>query len=251
MKKIILSAILLLLFAIPGYAVSLPERLVYDVSWTGISAGRTVQEAKVVGDEIRIVSTTKSLPWLKVFFPVDDRIESYVMRSGAGGKMGLPRIYRERMNEGRTHTDKQVFFDHRKQTALTKDYRGKSEKEDPIGNNTYDTLSAIYFMRGIEMIPGKSVFIEIFDCKRLWRTEVQVLRREEITTPLGTFKTVVVKPLLKSPGIFARTGDIHIWVTDDVLRLPVKMTSKVKIGSITATLIGGTYWQNEQSALKQ
>lgn len=246
MKYSYLVALSVFFLAAPAFGLTVPERLIYDVSWTGISAGKVVQEVKSVGDDLQITSTTRSLPWLKLFFPVDDKIESVVSRSGSDGKIGLPRLYKEKMNEGKTHTDKQVWFDHKRQVALTKDFRGKSQKEDEIGGRTYDSLSAVYFMRGIELIPGRSFFIEIFDCKRLWKTEVQVLRREEITTPLGTFKTVVVKPLLKAQGFFARTGDVHIWVTDDLLRLPVQMTTKVKIGSITATLIGGSYWNNEQ-----
>jgi hypothetical protein len=68
------------------------------------------------------------------------------------------------------------------------------------------------------------------------------LRREEVRTPLGKFKTIMVKPLLKAEGFFARTGDVTIWVTDDERRIPVKMTTKVKLGKITATLVGGSYW---------
>jgi hypothetical protein len=52
----------------------------------------------------------------------------------------------------------------------------------------------------------------------------------------------VIQPLLKSEGIFARTGDIVIWLTDDDRRIPVQMKSKVVVGSITATLTGGSYW---------
>jgi len=52
----------------------------------------------------------------------------------------------------------------------------------------------------------------------------------------------VIKPLLKSAGIFARTGDMHIWLTDDERRMPVLMKSKVRIGSIVVTLVGGSYW---------
>jgi hypothetical protein len=93
---------------------------------------------------------------------------------------------------------------------------------------------------------GTSYYIDIFDCKKLWNTEVKVLRREEIETPLGKFRTVVIKPLLKSEGIFARTGDMYIWLTDDDRRIPVLMKSKVKIGSITATLVGGNYWPDRK-----
>jgi hypothetical protein len=57
---------------------------------------------------------------------------------------------------------------------------------------------------------------------------------------------VVIRPILQSEGIFARTGDLHIWLTDDERRIPVMMKSKVKIGSITATLVGGSYWPKKK-----
>jgi len=244
MKKTLYCTLWLALCCSPCFALTVPERLVYDISWSGVSAGKTVQEVRGEGDELRITSTTRSASWLSLIFPVDDKVESILSKAASGAKVGFPRYYRERVSEGRTHTDKEVIFDTNRLSARTKDHLQKSEKEDPISGRTYDTLSCIYFVRGMELTPGRSLYIDIFDCKRLWNTEVQVLRREEITTQLGTFKTVVVKPLLKSPGFFARTGDIHIWVTDDLLRLPVKMTTKVKIGSITATLVGGSYWDH-------
>jgi hypothetical protein len=67
-----------------------------------------------------------------------------------------------------------------------------------------------------------------------------------IKTRLGRFKTVVIKPMLKSEGVFDRTGDMLIWLTDDERRIPILMKSKVRIGSITATLVGGTYWPSEK-----
>ena len=57
----------------------------------------------------------------------------------------------------------------------------------------------------------------------------------------GEFDTVVIKPLMKSEGIFNKKGDVYIWLTDDKKRVPVKLESKVAIGSITATLAGGTF----------
>ena len=70
---------------------------------------------------------------------------------------------------------------------------------------------------------------------------MQVLRREKIALPLGTFETIVVKPLMKSEGIFSRKGDILIWLTDDAKHIPVQMQTKVVVGSITATLVQGYY----------
>jgi hypothetical protein len=46
---------------------------------------------------------------------------------------------------------------------------------------------------------------------------------------------------MKSEGIFNRKGDMYIWLTDDQRRIPVRMQTKVAVGSITATLVSGTY----------
>lgn len=236
------SAVLLLYFASIGIAFPIPERLEFEVSYAGIPAGLAVQEVKQVGDEIQIVSTAKSADWLKLFFPVDDRIESILISGAPPNYIGVPRLYRERIREGWTRFQKDAVFDRHKLEVTTTDHIKKSETTRKITISTYDTLSSFFYFRSVPLQVGKSYFIDIFDCKKLWETEVQVLRREELETPLGRFKTVVIKPILKFEGIFARTGDMFIWLTDDDRRIPVQMKSKVRIGSITATLVGGSYW---------
>lgn len=223
-------------------AFTIPERLEFEITYTGISAGRAVQEVTKVGNEIHIVSTARSADWLKFFFPVDDRIESVLVKGSPPQYIGVPRLYHERIKEGWTRFQKDAVFDRQLLTVNTKDFLKKTETTLPITKRTYDTLSSFFYFRTAALQVGTSTFIDIFDCKKLWNTEVQVLRRETIKTELGVFKTIVIKPLLKSDGIFARTGDMHIWLTDDDRRIPVLMKSKVKIGSITATLVGGSYW---------
>jgi hypothetical protein len=223
-------------------AFPIPERLEFELSYTGITAGRAVQEVSQEGDEVHIVSTAKSADWLKVFFPVDDRIESVLVKGAPPLFIGVPRLYRERIREGWTRFQKDAVFDREKLEVTTRDFLKNSEKTQKITRRTYDTLSSFFYFRTVALQVGTSSFIDIFDCKKMWNTEVQVLRREQIETPLGRFNTIVIKPLLKSEGIFARTGDMHIWLTDDARRIPVLMKSKVRIGSITATLVGGSYW---------
>jgi hypothetical protein len=75
----------------------------------------------------------------------------------------------------------------------------------------------------------------------MWNLEVQILRKEKIKTKLGVFDTIVIKPLMKSEGTFNRKGDMYIWLTDDEKRIPVKLKTKIVVGHITATLVGGVY----------
>lgn len=239
---VFLTSAFLLLLPATGNAFPIPERLEFEVSYSGIPAGRAVQEVKQVGDEIQIVSTAKSADWLNLFFPVDDRIESVLISGAPPNYIGVPRLYRERISEGWTRFQKEAVFDRQKLEVTTKDFLKNNETTGKITKRTYDTLSSFFYFRSVPLQVGTSYFIDIFDCKKLWNTEVQVLRREEIVTPLGKFKTVVIKPILKFEGIFARTGDMFIWLTDDDRRIPVQMKSKVRIGSITATVVGGSYW---------
>lgn len=226
----------------PAAAFSVPERLEFEISYLGIPGGHAVQVVEQVGDELHITSTAKSADWISLFFPVDDRIESILVSGTMPTYIGVPRLYRERIREGSTRFQKEALFDHQKLEVNTRDFLKKTETTRVISKKTYDTLSSFFYFRSMPLQVGTSHFIDIFDCKKLWNTEVQVLRREVIETALGRFKTVVIRPLLKSEGIFARTGEMQIWLTDDERRIPLLMKSKVKIGSITATLVGGSYW---------
>ena len=246
--KIITSAILITLAsAVSGWAAfAVPERLVFDVSWSGIKAGTAVQEISQTGDVVTITSTAKSADWLSVFYKVDDHLESVMTRGENGQLFGVPRIYRENLSEGRTRFHKEVTFDHANRTSLIVNYLDKSRVNFAITPITYDSLSCFYFARLQNPEIGKSFYVDVFDGKRLHNTEVKVLRREVLETDVGTFKTIVIMPVLKTNGIFSKTGDLYIWLTDDERHIPVKMKSKVKIGSITAKLVGGSYWPEKK-----
>ena len=236
------AALFLISFVATATAFPIPERLEFELSYAGITAGRAVQEVRQLNNEIQIVSTARSADWLRFFFPVDDRIESFLTSDAPSQFVGTPRLYQERKHEGKTITNREARFDRQKLEVTTIDRRNSSEKKHVITKRTYDSLSSFFYFRTVPLQVGTSHYIDIYDCNHLWNTEVKVLRCEELVTPLGRFKTIVIQPLLKSEGIFARTGDMLIWLTDDDRRIPVQMKSKVAVGSITATLTGGSYW---------
>ncbi|HWI39869.1 MAG TPA: DUF3108 domain-containing protein [Verrucomicrobiae bacterium] len=222
----------------PAAAFPAREKLLYDISWTGIKAGTAVQEVVREKGAIRISSTARSVEWVSRFFNVDDRIESHLT---AQGETPLPLRFTMKISEGNTRRDREIVFDREKRSAFWIDHLNDNRQTVPVTPITYDTLSSFYFVRTQKLEPGTPVFVDILDNKKLWKTEVQVLRRERVKVPAGEFDTVVVKPLMKSEGIFNRKGEMYIWLTDDQRHVPVKMQSKVKIGSITAVLTGGSF----------
>jgi len=221
-------------------ALTVPEKLVYDMTWTGIKAGTATQEIIDEGDSIRIVSIARSADWISVFFPVEDRVESLLAKVPPP-QLGLPRDFRMKVREGKHRRDKEIIFDHGKGKARYIDHLNGEKVELEIGKNTYDPYSSFYYVRTLPLEVGKSVFVSLLDNKQLWNVEIQVLKKEKLDTILGKINTILIKPLMKSEGIFQKKGEIYIWLTDDARHIPVKMKTKVAIGSITATLVGGKF----------
>lgn len=240
--NILLVISLLCVFA-PSSAsgFEIPEKLVYDLKWSGIKAGTATLKIVDGKDSIKIVSTARSADWVSFFYPVDDRIVSTLVKKPTRPYWGLPLRYRVKIREGRHRRDKEVIFDHGTRNATFINHLDDDKKNVEILADTFDPLSSFYYVRTLKLEVGKPVFVNIFDSRKMWNVEVQILRKERITTKLGTFDTVLIKPLMKSEGVFNRKGAMYIWLTDDDKHIPVKLRTKVAIGHVTATLVRGRY----------
>ena len=72
----------------------------------------------------------------------------------------------------------------------------------------------------------------------MYDLDVRYLGKETVDVSAGTFDCIVVEPLVQEGGLFKSEGSIIVWLTDDALRIPVKVKTKVVIGSIDAELTG-------------
>lgn len=210
------------------------ERLVFELTWLKLKAGTTtleVSEEENQGRKIYNMSAvTTSNKNLDIIYKVRDRIDSFIYADNLSSYR-----YKVHQEEGSFRRDKEIIFDYGK--GIVTYTRDKETTLYLIKAFVQDSLSSIYYLRTKELIVGKSVMIDVFDSKKLWQVEVQVLGKEKVETPVGAFNTVLVKPILKFEGIFQRKGDVYIWLTDDNRKMPVRMRSKIKIGSISADLI--------------
>jgi hypothetical protein len=91
-------------------------------------------------------------------------------------------------------------------------------------------------VRTIELEVG-----ETYEWNRYYRFDrnpviLQVLRRERVKVPAGEFETIVVRPIIKTGGIFAEGGEAEVYITDDERRIPVRLNSKMRVGSVVLEL---------------
>ena len=222
-----------------AFAIMTTEKLTYDLTWTGIKAGEAALELQDNGEFIDIISRANSSKWVSVFYHVEDLIVSTLKKNNENDRKfpGLPYRYRVKLKEGKHRRDKEVIFD---QSAKKITYINHLKKEEAIFDMKgflLDPLSSFYYVRKLPLEVGQSVYVDVFDNKKIYQIEVQILKKESIKTPLGSFSTILIKPIMKTEGIFDRKGDILIWLTDDEKRIPVQLKTKIAVGHINAILV--------------
>ena len=230
------------------------ERLVFDVTWMGIKAGRATLEARGVVPlngrmAYHLVTTAQSAPFISKFYRVDDRSDSYLDLSPLRTLR-----FEKQLREGGYRHNSQTAFDHEGKVATfryldfgpvpkgvtrleeAEKHSAYVSQEFPLHPGALDELSVLYYVRTLALSEGRTVLAKVFAGKKNWDLEVKVLRRETLDTVLGSRETLLVEPLLKFEGIFQQKGRVLVWLTNDAERIPVLMTSEVKIGSFVSTL---------------
>lgn len=213
------------------------KRFVYYIFWSGIRAGKAILNYESTDEGMTIRTHATSAALISLFYKVDDVAQSFLYPDG------YPKKFTLKVRQGRHKRDKVTYFERKTgdepQKIIFRNIRDEEIEEFFSDTPVFDPLSAFYEMTKWDLKVGHSAYINIFDNKKFWNTEVQVLKREKVRVPAGEFDTLVIKPLLKTEGIFPKTGDIYIWATDDEKRLPVKVKSKAIIGYFTVLLIEG------------
>jgi len=213
-------------------AFGVGERLEFSVGYGMIKAGTAVMEipeiVKFAGKKCyHIISTAQSNKFFSVFFKVDDKVESL---------MDVHELYSLRfdkyLREGKFKADISTLFDQENHLAI---YHN-SQDTFSVPAYVQDVLSAFYFVRTQDLKVGQSIFVDNHADKKNYPLEVKVLRKEKVKVPAGSFDCVVVEPILRASGIFQQKGSLTVWLTDDEIKMPVLMKSKVVIGSISTEL---------------
>jgi hypothetical protein len=214
-----------------AYAVG--ERLTFAVRYFDVTAGyatlSVAEQTTQTGQACyHIVAEARTHPFFETFFKVRDRIESFI-----DARALVPWRYEKHLREGGFSADSFFTYDQLGHHLI--DDRGHSVT---MAAESQDVLSCFYLFRALPgMQPGDSAVIPVAaDDKQTYEVLVKVLRREHVQVLAGGFDCVVVQPLLKFQSVFQQKGDVLLWISDDERRLPVKITSKIAIGSINIEL---------------
>ncbi len=214
-------------------AFTVGERLVFDVNYGYITAGEAVMGIpaydSVAGRKCyRIQFTVNSLPSFSWIYKVEDRYLTFIDVEAIA-----PLRFEQHIREGSFSKDFVAEFDHKRKIART------PKGEYPIPEYVHDILSAFYYVRTLDFSSSKAgdmLTMYNFYNDKYYELGVKFLGRQELEVEAGTFRTIVVEPLVKEGGLFKSEGRIVVWLTDDAAKMPVRVNTKVVIGSIDTEL---------------
>ncbi|MBU0519189.1 DUF3108 domain-containing protein [bacterium] len=210
------------------------EKYSYDVYYGVIPAGSAGIEIKSELVTYRDAPCYEINTWAKSakgfdwFFKVRDRVLSYMDSRGI-----FTWYFEKELHEGKYHDLKQVDYDQRTGFAYTaSDSVPKDTSNIPL--YVQDAITAMHYFRLQDLKVGKPIYIQVHDITKTYPLRIDVIGRETVEVPLGTFDCYKIEPSLESAGIFKSTGRIFIWFTADKYKIPVMLSTKILIGSITA-----------------
>jgi len=230
--------------AAPFTAIRNGESFTYKVGFAIFShAGDIViagQNYEAAGQpRLRVTADTMSRGIVRGLYEFDNKAEA-VIDPATGRLLSV----HESGADPKRATDSDFVIDYDKRAATYTD-RVRPERNGvvplPVGSDPLDLISALVQTRDWNLKPGEKRDLVVQFTRDLYAITITAVGYEEVRTPMGTYKTLVLVPRMeKNPkGMFKKGGEIKVWIAQDGSRLPVKMQLKLNFG--TASLLLSEY----------
>ena len=217
-----------------GFAYPQKQTLSYAVDWRVFPAGTAVLHLESDGTRQHIAATATTVGALNLLFHVNDRFQSVFDRG-----TGCSYEFDKQTVEGRRQINSTMRIDPAALKSILDEknmVNGQTKHvETPIPGCMTDLLSGLFYAQSQPLVDGQSFVMPVVDAMHIVPVTMKVEGREEVKTPLGTYKTVRVQPTAEA-GVVKNRGNIWIWYTDDEHHLPVQMRARLFWGTITFRL---------------
>jgi hypothetical protein len=243
------------------------EKLTYKITYLNlINAGKAILQTYPGNYNSKKVCVIKasaySAKWLRFFYYVHDKTFSYfslnkyypyfmLMKRHEGPHNDFTE---ERLNVKYDKLIKSIKYKTARKTfeskkyikelnikynkpALYKDRINAEWKPYIAYKYTQDALSALYYLRMLNLRNNKSYYIPVYENRKRYLALVKTDGYYNIDTPAGKFNTIKVKAYLNFNGVFTHLGSLKIYLSTGINHTPVYLDTKIPIGYMTAILI--------------
>ena len=204
----------------------------YTIAGIYINAGSAVlsvaQASNQNGNVYHLVgegATNSKYDWI---FKVRDRYESYFNTDNM-----QPIKFIRNVNEGKYKKYEEVTFNQENNTATTKKGIYK------VPENIQDVISLVYCARNLDYSKyniGDKITFNMFFGSNVYNMYIRYMGIETVNTKYGKIRAIKLHPLLIKGSTFKGGEEMVVWVTDDSNHVPVKIESKLSVGSVKVDL---------------
>ncbi|HPF70058.1 MAG TPA: DUF3108 domain-containing protein [Candidatus Krumholzibacteria bacterium] len=207
------------------------EKMTFSIDYGIINAGDGTLEvmdvAEFAGRPVyRVESKANSNRFFSSVYKVRDKVQTYI---DIEHQHSL--YFSKRLREGDYKKTVEVTFD--QQAGKVRFADGKVQDTVP---GVQDVLSAFFYVRNLDLAPGKVYSVPAHSSKKTYDLKVIVHGRERVEVKAGAFDCFVVEPVIEGDGLFKHEGKLTMYITDDARRIPVLIKTKVPVGSIDVQL---------------
>ena len=214
------------------------RRLEYRVAWNGIPAGSaavSIAPGEADGREtLSVQGTAGTNAFVSLFWSFRGTMQVTMLADGPAPHRfdyrrdinGSPYATTIDFAEGTAHG----VYEHRgvrQETEMT------AEVVDPV--------TAVFRAIGSDAGPGDDLWYDVWTGEIRYLVKLDIRKRETIDVPAGRFAALQVVPhvwrIEGRPAPDTRIRRATIWVTDDARHVPLRVQSKVFLGSVSLDLL--------------
>jgi hypothetical protein len=191
-------------------------------------------------DVYHVIGKGKSVSSFDWFFKVRDEYNSYIDMNAIA-----PLKFTKDIQEGGYSDNDNASFDHEKK--MVNSVKGKITMPE----YTQDVISLVYYARSLDIqhaAIGTTYPVTFYLDKEITTITLKIIGRETITTELGKFKAIKIRPQVIADRVFKDEESVTLWVSDDANLLPLRVQADLAIGSLKADITKFTNLKNNQDA---
>lgn len=221
----------------------------YDIYWSFLKIGSAqlsfhdIEIPKSTDKKYEVRFSVKSNELVSAIYPIESHIVSSLIISNDQIK---PSIYTKNSNEGGKQSDSIVRFNYQL-NQITEEKDETLLQPIEITKDLQDPLSLIVAICQNDFQIDPIFQQDVSDGEQIISIRSSYLQSETIKTQLGEFRTEVIDIDPQGlRGVFKKSPDANVvlYLSEHSPAIPLKLKSKVRVGSFYAILSGGIYQGN-------
>lgn len=211
------------------------EHLKYVIHYGFIRGGKAslkLRSERYKGKVVyHLTATGRTVGVTNALYGIKDTYESYVDTASL-----LPVKAIRNIKEGRYKRYNELLFDREKNKV-----HSKRSGEHDVVEGVHDILSAFYFARmrlfNSDLVEGQDIKIETYFSDEPFLLQFKFVGYETIKSKIGRIKCYKFVPLVETGRSFKNDDDMHIWISADENKVPVRIKFDLLIGSLRCDLV--------------